>query len=106
MRMSADLIAVPVVFVVVYFLVLSAGLLIRRGMTWLIAGYDSSQVRDEKGLARWVGSGVIGIGAAGLACAAGMFALPDAMLLFVVGANLVTLAGTVTLVAGARRFLK
>jgi hypothetical protein len=104
--MSADVIAVPVVFLVVYLLVLSLGLLIRKGMTWLIAGYDASQVRDEQGLARWVGSGVVGIGIIGLLCAASMVAFPDAMLLFVLVATAVALGGAVTLVAGARRFLK
>jgi hypothetical protein len=104
--MTADLIAVPVVFIVVYLLVLFMGLLIRRGMTWLIAGYDASQVRDEKGLARWVGSGVMGIGVIGLVCAAAMFVFPDAMLSFVIVSLVVTLGGVITLAGGGRRFFK
>jgi len=104
--MTPDLIAVPVVFIVVYLLILCLGFLISKGKTWLIAGYDASQVRDEKGLARWVGSGVMGIGVNGLVCAVLMFALPDAMLIFVIVATVVTLAGVVTLMVWGRRFLK
>jgi hypothetical protein len=104
--MHAELIAVPIVFIVVYLLVLSTGFLIRQGVTSLIAGYDASQVRDEKGLARWAGSGVMGIGVIGLGCAASMFAFPDAMFIFVIAATVVSVVGAVALVATARRFLK
>ena len=75
-------------------------------MTGLIAGYDAGRVRDEKGLARWVGSGVTGIGAVGLVCAASMVALPGAMNVLAIVATVMTLGGAATLVAGARRFLK
>ena len=104
--MKADLIALPVVFAAVYLLVLSMGFLIWRGKTWLIAGYDASLVRDEKGLARWVGFGVMGIGVNGLVFAGLMVALPEAMPVFVIAATFVTLGSAATLVITARRFLK
>jgi hypothetical protein len=104
--MQAELTAVPLIFGVVYILVLSMGFLIRNGVTSLIAGYDASQVRDEKGLARWVGSGVMGIGVVGLVCAASMFAFPDSLFILVIAATVVSVVGAICLVATARRFLK
>jgi hypothetical protein len=101
-----DTIIVPIVFIVVYLLVLSMGILVRSGKTWLIAGYDASQVRDEKGLTRWVGWGVMGIGISGLIGAALMFAFPDVMVIFVLAANVMTLGGVATLVLTSRRFFK
>src|SRR5262245_36000263 len=65
-------------FVLVNLVVLSMGFLIRnKGMTWLIAGYDASQVRDEKGLARWAGTGVMAVGAVGLVIGGVIAVLPD-----------------------------
>ena len=104
--MKPEMVAVPAVFLAVYLLVLAMGFLIRRGMTWLIAGYDAAQVRDEKGLARWVGSGVMGIGVNGLVFAGLMVAFPEATPIFVIAATVVTVVSAATLVITARHFLK
>src|SRR5262245_8215967 len=99
--------SVSIVFVSVYLVVLSMGFFIRnKGMTWLIAGYDASLVRDEEGLARWVGSGVMGIGAAGILAGALIYVLSDFAPFLVLASVAVTLGVTITLVIGARRFLK
>jgi hypothetical protein len=88
-------------------LLLSMGLLIRKGMTWLIAGYDPSQVRDEKGLAKWAGSVFMGMGAIGILAGGLIYLLPPdyaliPVLVFAVGIP----AGAITLVIGVQRFVK
>src|SRR5262249_62427903 len=57
-----NMLPVSIGFVSAGLLLLIMGVLIRRGATWLIAGYDPSQVRDEKGLARWGGAGLLAAG--------------------------------------------
>ena len=46
--MKPEMVAVPAVFLAVYLLVLAMGFLIRRGMTWLIAGYDAASRASRK----------------------------------------------------------
>ena len=99
--------AVAAVFVLTGLLLLFLGYLIRfRRMTHLIAGYNRERVRDEGGLARWVGGCVLAMG--GLVIVAGLGALnwPDALApltLFLSGS-----VGALTVLAawGARRFEK
>ena len=54
--------AVSIGFASTGLLLLTLGLLIRRGMTWLIAGYDPSRVTDERGLANWSGACLLSMG--------------------------------------------
>ena len=97
---------VSFVYVSAGLVVLLIGFLISKGMTWLIAGYDPSRVRDEKGLARWVGSGVMGIGHAGVLVGGLSYLLPGLGLLWVIAFVAVTLGGPIALVLGGRRFMK
>jgi hypothetical protein len=101
---------VSFVYVSVGLVVLLIGFLISKGMTGLIAGYvagyDPSRVRDEKGLARWVGSGVMGIGHAGVLVGGLSYLLPGLGLLWVIAFVAVALGGLIALVLGERRFLK
>jgi hypothetical protein len=101
------MVVVSIVFVLVNLAVLFIGFLIRyRGMTWLIAGYDASRVRDEKGLAGWVGPGVMGIGAVGILVGGLIYALPDYTHILVIVFVVVAIGGVVTLMSGVGRFLK
>jgi hypothetical protein len=96
-------VAIP--FIAANVVVLTMGILIRRGMTWLIAGYKNHHVRDEEGLARWVGSGVIGIGATGILAGILMAALPERHEPFVViGFVVVAIGGAVTLVSRLHKY--
>ncbi len=88
-------------------LLLTLGLLIRKGMTQLIAGYDPSLVRDEQGLARWAGSGFMVLGAIALLCGSLMYLLPEEYASIPVIAFVVCIpAGAITLVVGMQRFVK
>ena len=88
-------------------LLLVLGLLIRRGKTWLIAGYDPSLVADERGLARWFGSRMMALGVAVLLAGVGVAVVPEdyvnvPIILYFVA----VFAGAVTLVVGAQRFTR
>ena len=87
-------------------LLLTMGLFIRKGVTWLIAGYDADQVRDEKGLARWVGSGLMAIGAVGVSAGAFIFVLPEYIVIPVLLYPVAVLGGVITILCGIQRFVK
>jgi hypothetical protein len=101
------MLAVSIGFVSGGLLLLLIGVLVRRGVTWLIAGYDPSQVRDEKGLARWAGSCFIVMGT--IATLAGVlvgvlppeFAFIPGILFFVAATG-----GALAVVIGSQRFVK
>lgn len=101
------MITVAVGFILAGWLVATSGELIRRGETWLIAGYNPAHVSDEPGLASFCGTGFLLMGAVA-AFAGGLAAtLPEnlgvmAVLLF--AAN--TIGGTLLLFVGSRRFVK
>jgi hypothetical protein len=95
-----------IVYVVVNLVVLTMGLLIRSGMTWLIAGYDASLIRDEKGLARYAGSNIMGIGVAGILAGILMYLLPDYAVVFVLAFPLLVIVMTIRLLIGIQRFTK
>jgi hypothetical protein len=101
------MIGVTIGFVSAGLLLLTMGLLIRSGMTWLIAGYDAKLVRDEKGLARWVGSLLMGMGAVA-ALAGGLFAvLPEEYLFVPLILYIIAIpGGVITILCGLRRFVK
>ena len=83
------------------------GLLIRRGMTWLIAGYDPRLVADERGLARWFGSRLMPLGGAGLLAGAAVAVVPEDYIVVPILLNSVAiLGGVITLVIGAQRFTR
>jgi hypothetical protein len=73
-----------------------------RGALWLIAGYDPQRVRDGAGLGRWIGGGCFWLGCATLILAMAEYAAPGGMVGWLFPATI--LAGTLTMVRGARRF--
>jgi hypothetical protein len=101
------MIAVAIGFASAGLLLLTLGLLIRKGRTWLIAGYDPSRVRDEKGLASWAGKCVMSIGAVGLLAGGLVYALPEAYAFIPVIAYFAAIVGgVITAVIGTQRFMK
>jgi hypothetical protein len=88
-------------------LLLTLGFLIRKGVTWLIAGYDRTLVRDEKGLAKWAGSGLMILGAIGILAGGSIAILPEEYVF--IPAIVYGISGPVaaiTLVIGSQRFVK
>src|SRR5262245_37202492 len=88
-------------------LILTMGFFIRRGATWLIAGYDPDQVRDEKGLARWFGLRFMIMGMIGILAGISIYVLPPdyffgPVIAYVVG----ILGGVIVLLSGVHRFVK
>ena len=102
------MIAASIGFVLVNLALLAMGFLIRnKGMTWLIAGYDASRVRDEKGLAGWVGSGLMVIGASGFLAGALIPLLPDYFFfVLVIAFVVVVVGGGIRLLCGMHKFVK
>lgn len=99
--------AVSIVFFLTGALLCGAGYLVRfRGMTFLLAGYEADRVADERGLARWAGGCLLGMGAAGLATGFGAALWPTALdlltLLFVVAVVALTAAA----IGGGQRFMR
>lgn len=87
-------------------LLLTLGFLIKKGMTWLIAGYDPSRVRDEKGLANWVGLGIMTMGAVGILAGVLVYVLPPEYTFLPVILFAVTMpTGAITILCGLRRFV-
>jgi hypothetical protein len=83
------------------------GLLIKKGMTRLIAGYDPSRVHDEKGLASWVGACFMIMGAAGVLAGTLMYLLPSGYAFVpVIVYAIVVPVGAITAVVGAQRYAK
>jgi hypothetical protein len=101
------MLAVSIGFVSGGLLLLILGLLIRRGVTWLIAGYDPSQVRDEKGLAKWAGSCFLLMGAVGALAGVLVYVLPPDYVFIPVILYVVTVvSGATSIVVGSQRFVK
>jgi hypothetical protein len=99
--------AAAIIFVLVNLAVLLIGFLIKsKGMTSLIAGYDASRVSDEKGLAGWVGSGIMGIGIVGIVVGGLIYALPNYFAVLVITFVVLVTGGVMILASGVRRFLK
>lgn len=101
------MITVAIGFVSAGMLLATFGELIRRGETWLIAGYDPERISDELGLAKFCGSGILLMGAASGFVGGLAATLPEnvclvAVLLFVAS----VFGGTLLLYFGARRFVK
>src|SRR5690349_7799620 len=103
----STMITVAIGFVLAGTLLATLGEFIRRGETWLIAGYNPERISDEHGLAEFCGSGILLMGATS-AFAGGLAAtLPEnlgliAVLLFALS----ILGGTLLLFVGSRRFVK
>jgi O-antigen/teichoic acid export membrane protein len=88
--------------------VVGIGSLIRfQGWASLLAGSVANRprVRDEKGLTRWVGTGVMTIGVIGIVVGPLLSLLPEYAPYLVVGFVLVAMGGMFTLVSGLRRFM-
>jgi Domain of unknown function (DUF3784) len=101
------MIPVSIGFVSAGLLLLTMGFLIRKGVTWLIAGYDPSQVRDEKGLAKWAGSCFMAMGAIGILAGGLVYLLPpDYTFIPVIVFAVAIPAGAITSVIGLQRFVK
>lgn len=99
--------AVSIVFLLTGALLCGAGYLVRfRGMTYLLAGYDADSVADERGLARWAGGCLLGMGAAGLATALGAALWPGALDLLTVLFVVAVVALTAAAIGGGRRFMR
>ncbi|MDN7024745.1 DUF3784 domain-containing protein [Methanoculleus sp. FWC-SCC1] len=85
---------------------LALGYLIRyRGRVDLIAGYDEKKVRDPEGLARFVGTNLLLLGAGAFVILALEFLLPTyAVVFFAVYALAAVPAVSLLTVWGSRRF--
>ncbi len=70
----------------------------------LIAGYDPARVRDHDGLARWMGSWAIALGAVTLAFAALLATLPDAVGPVAAGFISVAVVSGIVMLVGCRRY--
>ncbi|ADJ14115.1 DUF3784 domain-containing protein [Halalkalicoccus jeotgali] len=94
--------ALAVVLWVSGFALVGLGLLVREGHPELISGYDPEAVRDPEGLAAFVGRWTVVLG---IALVASGF-VPEARWegTFVVGFVGLTLAVSVWLLVGARRY--
>ena len=87
-------------------LLLTLGLLIRKGKTWLIAGYDATLVKDEKGLARWAGSWLMTMGTVAILSGASIFAFPDYFFIPLAIYLIAIPSGALTIVIGAQKYTK
>jgi hypothetical protein len=86
--------------------VLAIGYLIGcRKQLSLIAGLGVSKVRDGDGLARWVGTGLLCIGALDLLLSLALFAAPVGEPLVIAAYVAVSLGGAVVLLSRVRRYL-
>jgi hypothetical protein len=98
---------VSIGFVSAGLLLLTLGFLIRKGKTWLIAGYDPRLVRDEKGLANWFGSVLMTMAAIAILAGGLIAVVPEAYVAIPVIVFAVTIpAGVITLLSGVRKFVK
>jgi hypothetical protein len=75
-----------------------------KGMLFLVAGYDPNLVRDKKGLARWMGGGLFGIGAVLLSLASLLLLEPRLWPVAIGAIPAVGPVGAGILVAGAQRY--
>jgi hypothetical protein len=71
----------------------------------LIAGLDESKVRDCDGLARWVGTGLLRVGALELLISLALFAVSDRAPLLILAYVVVSLVGAVALLVRMPRYL-
>ncbi len=90
------------------FIMLALGYFIRfRGRVDLIAGYDEKRVRDPEGLARFVGTNLLLLGAGAFVVLALEFLLPGyAVVLFAVYALVAVPAVSFLTVWGSKRYEK
>ncbi|WP_206633405.1 DUF3784 domain-containing protein [Methanoculleus taiwanensis] len=90
------------------FVMLGLGYLIRfRGRVELIAGYDEKRVRDPEGLARFVGTNLLLLGAGAFAVLALEFLIPGyAVLFFVIYALVAVPLVSFITVRGSSRYEK
>jgi len=95
--------AVILVFVSYFVLLMSYVLGVCKEFS-LIAGMDTSKVRDGDGLARRVGTGLLGIGALDLLISLAGLAIPAATPHLTVAYVAVSLGGAVVLLVRVRRY--
>ncbi len=90
------------------FIMLALGYFIRfRGRVDLIAGYDEKRVRDPEGLARFVGTNLLLLGAGAFVVLALEFLIPEyAVVLFAVYALVAVPAVSFLTVWGSKRYEK
>jgi hypothetical protein len=94
----------PVIFAAVHVVLITLAWRIRRGATWMLSGYHAGDVADEPGLARWTGTGLLLVGAAGILTAAMLAFRPDSSRVVIIVYAGVVVAAIVVIVRGARRF--
>ena len=98
----------PLIFFVTNAMLLVLGYLIKyqRKMS-LIAGYDPERVTDERGLANWVGGGLLLIGGIGVAVGLLMVVVPeDYMLLLVLPFGVGIVIGSIVLAVGCGKYMR
>ena len=69
----------------------------------LVSGFDDEKERDPEGLARWIGGGVLAIGALNCVAAGVLLAVPSHFVVTLGLGNVVALLIVVTMIVGARR---
>ncbi|MDZ7266678.1 MAG: DUF3784 domain-containing protein [candidate division KSB1 bacterium] len=95
----------PVIFVSVHLIIIALGYLIKyKKQMWLIAGYSAKRVRDNNGLANWVGSGALLVGVFGIVVGILYLALPKFILELTLVYIVAVLAGCLIMVQGCQRF--
>jgi hypothetical protein len=88
-------------------LLLTLGLFIKKGMTFLIAGYDANLVADEKGLANWVGACFLVMGSIGILAGSLVYVLPEEYVFApVIAFSIAIPTCAITTVVGLQRFTK
>lgn len=96
-----------VLFILIHLLLLYLGYQIKvQQRTWLIAGYAPERVRDERGLANWVGTGILLLASFGVGIGLLFALVPEYTLALVFLYAAVTLTGCLPLVVGCRRYTK
>jgi hypothetical protein len=94
-----------VIFVSVHLVIIFLGYLIKyKKQMWLIAGYSAKKVRDNNGLANWVGQGTLLLGVLGIVFGLLYLAVPKLILELTLVYIVSVVAGCLIMAQGCQRF--
>ncbi len=98
---------ISLVTILIGLLFLLIGYLVRsKQMVEIIAGYDPNKVKDEKGLAKWVGSNLLLMGLLGLLIGGLGFIFPQINTILVIGFGVVIVILAIRTAFGCKKYEK